>query len=299
VVRRPSSIYWFGMRAFGFFSPKELSLAEFGIRLADKRYHLKALLEARGDEAGDDSDAQAENGKTRISAPEVADDYWDTLGIELTQPEAEFLRHHISVNQPDSMLGQVLLDDARINQVLKLNEDAGFDHFADLPFIRDLKNKELHLTVLHARDFWRILEGAHIRYNCLLQDAGFGTEELQEKLEDQWQDWKSRLQEFPKDWNSDFLWKLVSQQGSQVKSSTQQFIHGWIEETRKGCPNLERCNELVRNQELRNKGKRARLRSGNTESISSWVGLKSAGYRLDEFRILIRDIQDGEGGAHA
>ena len=37
VVRRPSSIYWFGMRAFGFVSPKELSLAEFGLRLADKR----------------------------------------------------------------------------------------------------------------------------------------------------------------------------------------------------------------------------------------------------------------------
>lgn len=54
VVRRPSSIYWFGLRAFDIVSPKELSFAEFGRRLRDKRYHLKWLLDARGD----DSDAQ-------------------------------------------------------------------------------------------------------------------------------------------------------------------------------------------------------------------------------------------------
>lgn len=300
VVRRPSSIYWAGLRTFGFVSPKELSLAEFGRQLADKKHRLKALLDARGDEAGDDSDAQSGDGLTiRIRVPEVADDYWENLSINLTRSEAEFLRHQISANQPESLLGQILMEDGWMGQVIKLKKDATFEDFAGLPCIRQLRDEELRLTVLHARDFWRILEGAHIRYNCLLQDAGFGTEDHRDEFNNLWEDWRSRLQDFPENWDSRFLWRLVARHGGQLKPSTRQFIDGWIEETRSGCQDLGHCNELVRNQELRNKGKRARLRSGNTEAVSGWVGLDGADYRLNEVRQLVRDIRDGEGGSRA
>ncbi|MGJ8641781.1 MAG: DUF6361 family protein [Luteolibacter sp.] len=299
VVRRPSSIYWFGLRAFGIISPRELSLVEFGRRLGDKSYLLRTLLEDRGDEKGDDHDAQSGDRTIGIRVPDVGKDYWEKLGIDLTHSEAEFLRHQITANQSDSLLGQILLNDERMDQVIKLDESAQFETFAELPFIKEIKSEDLRMTVSHARDFWRILEGAHIRYNCLLQEAGFGTEDLKEEFNEKWESWRERMVHFPKAWDSGFLWSLVARHRSQVKPATRRFIDGWIEQTRRGCVDLNRCNELVRNQELGNKGKRARLRMGNKESVSGWMGLNAAGYRLDVVRQMVRDIRDGEGDARA
>lgn len=296
VIRRPSSVYWAGLKAFGIVTPKELSLAEFGRRLTDKKQHLKSLLESKGDEAGDDSDALAGERRIQIHVPDTEEDYWDDLTIKLTPHEAEFLSQHITASQPNSLLGRILADDDAIEQVLTLPSSPLFQDFARLPFIENLNDPELKMTISHARDFWTILEGAHIRYNCLLQEADYGTTELRQELDEEWEDWKSRLSEFPPDWDSQFLWQLV---GQRVGLRTRAFINNWIEETRNGCAHLARCNELVRTQELRNKGKRARLRHGNELSINSWIGISQLDYRIGVVRQLVQDIHEGKGGSHA
>ncbi len=295
VVRRASSVYWNGLRQFGFITPRHLSLAEFARRFSDDRRQLRALLKETRDEPGDDQDAEDGNLALRVWVPEIDPDYWDELSIDLTPKEAEFLRHQITAHQPDSLIGQILMEDARMDQVLQLSNAAGFEEFADLPFIGTLKSGELRRAIQHARDFWVILEGAHIRYNCLLQEAGFGTAELRERFEEQWTRWRERTAAFPADWDSGFMWALVSKHGSRVKESTKKFIDGWIDETRNGAANRQRCDELVTRQERLNKGNRARLRPGNQEAIRDWVGLNGAGYRLTEVRQLVADIRSGEG----
>ncbi len=302
VVRRPSSIYWAGLRHFGFIFPPHLSLVEFGRRLSDDRRQLHSILEETSKEKGDDHDAEGSSHQLRVMAPEIDDDYWDTLSIDLTANEAEFLRHQITVNQPDSLIGQILSKDDFMDQVLQMPDSTRYEDFAELPFIQELKSEEMRRTVQHARDFWRILYGAHIRYNCLLQDAGFGTPELQTDFEQRWEEWREDIAKFPAQWDSSFMWALISKRGSRVKDSTRGFIEGWIEESRNGAGNLERCNELVSRQELRNKRNRARLRPGNQESINNWMGLSVLNYRLGEVRQLVQDIRDGESrkeGSHA
>lgn len=301
VVRRASSVYWNGLRLFGFVSPAHLSLAEFGHRLSDDRKQLRALLEETTNERGDDHDAE-ENNQLRVHVPEIDDDYWDELSIDLTREEAVFLRDQITGKQRESLIGQILKDDALIYQVLQLPEGSSFDEFSELPFINGLRSDELRSTVRHARDFWRIMEGAHIRYNCLLQAADFGTTELKDEFDGHWEEWRERIRDFPPHWDSSFMWATVHQHGSQVKAHTRKFIDGWIEQARHGAADLVACDDLVRTQERLNKGNRARLRPGNKEAVNGWMGLNSVEYRLPQVMRVIRDIHEGEereGESHA
>lgn len=291
VVRKPSSVYWNGLRQFGFVSPRHLSLPEFGRRLADDRAQLRALLDETRDEGGD-NDAVNPSQRIRVMAPEVPSHYWETLSIHLLPEEAEFLRNQITACQPDSLIGQILMDDASVKEMLKLGDEAGFEEFSDLPFISSLKSKELRRTVRHARDFWRLMEGAHIRYNCLLQ----GDTELGEQFEERWKNWRSHLSEYLAEWDTDFMWLTVSNHGSKVTESTRYFIKEWLAECRFGASNLKRCNDLVRRQELHNKGNRARLRDTNQEGINKWIGIDGLDYRFPQVRQLIRDIREAEQG---
>ena len=302
VVRRPSSVYWNGLRLFGFISPSNLSLAEFSRRLSDERKQLRALLEETKQERGDDQDAEDYNIRLRVHTPEVGSDYWEQLSIDLTHEEAVFLRDQITRCQRDSLIGQILKHDTWMDQVLALSETASFDEFSELPFIAGLKSQELQSTVQHARDFWRIMEGAHIRYNCLLQAAGFGTNALKSDFDTRWEAWREKIAHFPPHWDTTFMWAIVQRHGSQPKPHTRNFINQWIEEARQGAENLSRCDELVSHQERLNKGNRARLRPGNQDAVNSWMGLIKVEYRLPQVMRIIRDIREGEqreGGSHA
>lgn len=304
VVRKPSSIYWTGLRQFGFISPAHLSLSEFGKRLADGKHRLHALLQESGDDRGDDEDAIDQEHRLRIQAPERPEDYWETLSIELTREEGEYLRTKIQANQPGSLLGQILMDNGIMDQILELPESANYEDFAALPFVDSLKDESLRSTVLFARDFWRLLEGAHVRYNIQLQELA-GTSELLAELVERWEKWREKLPQYLANWDSDFMWAVVRERGSVPKSSTRQFVDEWIAECYAGAENVERCDALVKRQELRNKGKRARLRGKAAEGIHHWIGLDGLNYRFAEVYQLVKDIRNairgpiGEGGKDA
>jgi hypothetical protein len=295
VQRPPSSVYWTGLRRFGFIRTT-MSLAEFG-RFIGGRRSFKALLEGTDREKGDDPDAEAD-GAPRVHAPDVDDNYWDNLAITLTPEEAEFLRGHITARVPDSLLGQILMDGDAIKQIVSLRSDASFVDFADLPCVKSLKSEELRKVVQHARDFWLIFKGAHIRYNCLLQDR-FGTEHVLAEFERTWSDWLEEVRHYDwATWDKDFMWSLVEQHGSIVREATRRFVDGWTEQARGGAPRLEDSNRLVVNQELANKGSRARLRSSAKDQHvgNEWIGLKELDYRLPQVRTLVEDIQRAESG---
>lgn len=294
VLRPPSSVYWNGLRTFGFIRTR-LSLAEFAREISG-RHSLAAILQGTDRLKGDDQDADDQAGP-RIRAPEVADDYWHNLSITLTQSEAEFLRHQITACVPDSLLGQILLDDEATEELLKLRQNATFADMADLPFVGRLKNHDLRRTVHHARDFWTILEGAHIRYNWLLQSR-FGTASGTEQCDEYWDEWRAQMHQFDwSNWESNFLWQLVEQHGSNVRPSTRRFIDGWISQARAGASDVSVCDGLVIDQERANKTSRARLRPGaKDEHVDGWIGLAELDYRLPQVRTLVDDIQRGESG---
>ena len=296
VVRKPSSIYWTGLRQFGFITPANLSLVEFGKRLADGTHRLHALLQESGDDRGDDEDAMDHEHRLRIHAPEMPDDYWETLSIDLTREEADFLRSKIQTHQPDSLLGQILMDDSIMEEILELSNSATFEDFAALPFLDSLKDESQRVTVRLARDFWRLLEGAHVRYNIQLQELA-GTSELIVELTERWEKWRENLPEVLANWDTGFMWSVVRERGSVPKPHSRQFVEEWIAECYAGAGDEMRCDALVKRQELRNKGKRARLRGSAVEGIHHWIGLDGLNYRFAEVYQLVRDIWDAERGS--
>lgn len=293
VIRKPSSIYWGGLRAFGIVSPRSLSFTEFGTRLQGGKKQLQALLAGTGSNKGDDPDAGDQSQLARVIVPEIdPEDYWENLSIDLLKEEAVFLRNQICSHQPDSLIGQILLADEAMEQVLKFS-GGSFAEFTALPFIDRFKNTELGSTIEHARDFWTLLEGAHIRYNCLVQQK-LGTAELLSKFEEQWDCWRNEIRIFPSRWDPDFMWRIVDRYGGNVKSTTKRFINRWIEQCEAGAGDSAACDRLVTQQERLNKGSRARLREDNDEPINDRLGFSALNYRMEVARSIIRDIWEGE-----
>jgi hypothetical protein len=295
VQRRPSSVYWSGLRTFGLLRTP-LSLSEYSRRLADGRKTLRALLDASETEKGDDPDA--DGGSTALLlTPEVDPEYWNDLSITLTRDEAEFLRHQVTSRVPDSLLGQILLDRSATRQVVSLAKRAAFKDFVDLPFIKNLPDAALRYRTCLALDFWRIMEGAHIRYNCLLQER-FGTPRQKENVEEKWNDWKKSMRNVNwRERDSETMWSLVRARGSRVPGYTKAFVDSWIHQAQLPRPDRVECESLVMRQERANKRGRARLRPNNRdEQVNEWIGLSALEYRLPQVKQFVIDIHRGETG---
>lgn len=298
VIRKPSSIYWNGLRTFGFVTP-DISLSEFSARLAKGKSSLKQILKGAKDDDGQSSETW-EGQHPRVTIPCPHPEYWENLEIGLTPEEARLLRQHITDQQPDSLIGQLLLHEEWLEEALQLPDKVPFAEFTALPFLPRMQAPQLAATVEHARDFWHIIYGAHIRYNCLLQD-GADDPTLGGEFYEKWEQWREEMKTFPPSWDSNFMWELVGRRAKRI-GPTRRFIDSWIEETRKGCSDLARCNELVRLQERQNKGGRARLGPENRDGHpSGWIGLQELNYRLPVVLRVLRDIHEGEakGGGDA
>jgi hypothetical protein len=292
VQRKPSSVYWAGIRRFGLIQTN-LSLQAFCRRFANPDQPLHDLVQGSDKLKGDDPDAVEQSNET-INGPSYDDDgdWIASLRIHLSHEEAVFLSHQIEARVPLTLLGQVLLDPDLRKQFLALPNEWNFTIFADnAPFIASLP-ADLRRIIEAARDFWQLIYGAHIRYNCLLQQR-HGTAERRQEFEALWQEWLADLHAFPwRRWDTEFLWELAKLHRHRVREYTTQFVESWIDGVRNGAA-LATLNDLVIRQERFNKKARARLDPTANESIGKWIGIDDLNYRLNVARTIISDIHDG------
>lgn len=92
-----------------------------------------------------------------------AGNWQEPLTLHLTFEEATFLARQIETRVPQSLLGQILMDDTIRTTFVGLPDNWSFAEFCDSspPFI-DKLSMELRRTLFGARDFWHILKGAHL-----------------------------------------------------------------------------------------------------------------------------------------
>jgi hypothetical protein len=186
--------------------------------------------------------------------------------------------------------------DARAQaQFLALSQHASFAELAALPFIKQLPGSELRQIVLHAKLFWDLLRGAHIRYNWLLQKQ-FGSTTLEREYGSEWAAWRDNLSAFPwSQWDTAAMWTYVAKAGGRVHGYTRRFVERWIDLSRSLPQENEPFNECVRKQELANKGLRARLRPDNRgEKVSGWIGIDTLAYRLPQAWRIVSDIHQAK-----
>lgn len=293
VARAPSSVYWNGLRVFNLVQT-DWSLAQFIDNYADPNRALSDIIAGTDKLRGDDHDAAEREDVCVLSYTDGDGNWLESLSLHLSAGEARFLLKRMTSPSRvlESLLGHILLsDEARADFVS--GEYRSFDDFCDRALVVSSLTGDMKTRVLDARDFWRLMEGAHILYNCLLQKR-FGSAEIGQAFEARFSGWLARMERFEWErWDTGRLWERAREENRGVESYTQAFVTSWIDEARSPNPSRERMETLVIAQERGSKGSRAKLRRGADHRVSKWVGLDGLGYRLSQARAIVRDIQEG------
>lgn len=289
VLRKPSEIYWGGLRTLGLITTR-LSRAEFCRVLDQTGQTLRSTLAGSDKEHGDDRDAVPSSSLVRL--PSYDPQWRESLSVSLTKEEAAFLIHQMNQPALTGSLWSELLQNEELRKLV-LNDGVTFSTLPEL--LGGKVPNPLYRLLQQAVDFWSLLEGAHIRYNILLQSK-FGNSDLRDQFEAQWRRWCTRIESFDwSAWSVSSLWDLAGNSGHNIRDFTKGFVTQWCKEVRQGLKRpgvVVRLDELVARQELRNKGKKSRLYQTEM-SIRQWIGINVLSYRFPQACRLLKDLQEG------
>ena len=283
VARKPSNIYWNGIRTYGICT-QDLTIPELLkasiILQAQKK---SSALGNKGDDADgserDDADA-GRNAATQLFS--VPDDYYDDwrtdLSIHLTASEAAFLRRMIETNVSASLLGYLLhhsIDVAKYDSFEAIYEDVG----SAVP-------TELGRTMKLACDFNRLVYAARVRYNYILSNG---------QNEDAVAEWKyieERMSHMVSVDIDDVLQTLHI-----TNFRLRQFLTTFKDALLTG--NIDAADKALIDREIEIKTRsRAKLCKRDDYANDTWIGGRYLDYRFSSAKRIITDIYRGEEAAH-
>lgn len=282
VARKPSDIYWNGIRTFGIFCDYGLSIPEY-VSLAVKLKEQKSVsrLGNRNDDAEendkDDSDA-GDIGNIRFwNLPIYHDDWRDNLTIELTQEEAFYLDKQIQKSTKGSLLEYVLKNHIDLNE---------YDDFASLTAeLSEKVSEKLAYMMKLACDFNNLVYMARVRYNVML------SEDENTYANDEW----SRLLPDIRH-NATVDLDAVFGELQLINPRAKSFLSGI--QTAFMASDIDMADELIRKRERSLKGAaRAKLSRTKEFDHSKWVGGGMLDYRFSNARRIVNDIYAGEVNA--
>ena len=282
VARKPSDIYWNGIRTFGIFCDYGLSIPEY-VSLAVKLKEQKSVsrLGNRNDDAEendkDDSDAGDISNIRFWNLPIYHDDWRDNLTIELTQEEAFYLDKQIQKSTKGSLLEYVLKNRIDLNE---------YDDFASLTAeLSEKVSEKLAYMMKLACDFNNLVYMARVRYNVMLSEGENAY------ANDEW----SRLLPDIKH-NAIVNLDAVFEELQLINPRAKIFLCGI--QAAFMASDIDMADELIRKRERSLKGAaRAKLSRTKEFDHSKWVGGGMLDYRFSNARRIVNDIYAGEVSA--
>lgn len=279
VARKPSDIYWNGIRTYGIFCDYGLSIPEY-VSLAMKLNTQKssAKLGNRNDEAEenekDDSDAGDIMNVNFWNLPIYYDNWRDNLTIELTNEEALYLDKQIQKGAKGSLLEYVLKNRIDMNK---------YEDFVSMA--ADLSEKveeKLSYMMKLACEFNNLVYMARVRFNVML------SEEENEVAVSEWDRLKPQVKRRA---NVDL--SAVFNKLELHNPETYLFLSK-LQEAFKAL-DIDAADELIKKRERQLKGiNRAKLNRTKEFDHSKWVGGGELDYRFSNARRIINDIYSGE-----
>lgn len=279
VARKPSDIYWNGIRTYGIFCDYGLSIPEY-VSLAVKLNTQKssAKLGNRNDEAEenekDDSDAGDIMNVSFWNLPIYHDNWRDNLTIELTNEEAFYLDKQIQKGAKGSLLEYVLKNRIDMNK---------YEDFASMA--ADLSEKveeKLAYMMKLACEFNDLVYMARVRFNVML------SEEENEVAISEWDGLKPQVKQRANvDLSAVFIELELHNPGTYLFLSKLQEAFKALD--------IDAADELIKKRERQLKGiNRAKLNRTKEFDHSKWVGGGELDYRFSNARRIINDIYSGE-----
>ena len=283
VARKPSNIYWNGIRTYGIFCDDALSIPEYvslAVRLREQKSVVR--LGNRGDDAeesaGDDSDA-GDIGNIRFwDLPAVQKNWKDELTIELTAEEAFYLDRQIQKSTKGTLLAYVLQNH------IDLNAYGGFEEMAaDLSGQVDDK---LAYRMQLASDFNDLVYLARVRYNVMLSEGENDTAA---------EEWHRLSSEINRRTKVDL--PAVFDELKLHNHSVFTFLCKVQEAFRE--KDIDKVDAIIKKRERALKGtNRAKLSRTKEFDHSKWVGGGMLDYRFSNARRIVNDIYAGEASAN-
>jgi hypothetical protein len=279
LARRASSIYWNGLRIHRLIDT-DLSSNEYF-----KQNDLSKLPKERITTEDGEDDVIMSDDQFQIRAP-----YFncinDQMTLKLTKQEANFIRDQFIDNSHPLKKENNLLRQLMTPEFAKmLYASASFKTLAHQLIVHPEIHKETKAIIRMALDFDFIIHGAHIRYNIQLhKKAG------ERDFSQDWVEWLESLNEKRTEiegFDYDFLFEEIA---PKTAFSTQQFLRNWIDGVLKTNLDLEYLDEIVRFQEIKKKGNKAKLTAVDGE-YSDWVGIRELNYRFGVVKNMVVDIQ--------
>ncbi|WP_045213107.1 DUF6361 family protein [Desulfonatronovibrio magnus] len=288
--RKPSSVYWSGLKTFGILRYPHLSLEDYARAVCAVR---KENLDIRSmgvsedvSSQGDDSDAAGTSltgGFWRCPPP--PENWREHISIHLTYEEALHLKQCIirSSFSKDSLLAFLLQVEPEVFTAL---EDFGaIGEALELP-------ESIRQDFEMARDFSRFIFGASLRYNLILSEG------RNEKARQLWTEWLSsyfvtqRFEHYEPVAPMDYL---------QISNpALRRFLTQWKKYVLAG--NEEDMDSLIVQREIDLKGRqRAKLRNSALYSYKVGDGLRGGklDFRYSYARDILTDIFKALEGSHA
>lgn len=282
--RKPSDVYWNGIRTYRIFTGAKLSIYDYAkaicsLKIGKQKFKDQGSIKAKDDEIdGDDKDAVMGDLWGRFWRLPDIPNYWrDNLSIKLSNQEAVYLKNQIVSSCPDSMLCYVLQENDA--DFLAIQE---FDHIEG---IQDKLPFELKNYYLLAKQFADFIYGTHLRYNVILSKG-----ESNDVLE-MWDIWHVGIREHASiDLNRIFTLLARNMTLNKFLIDCQSAM---LQD------DIERLDQLVLKREIDLKGKtRSKLNNKEDLDYKGWVGISKLQYRLPNAKRLLRDIFDGLGEAN-
>ena len=265
VARKPSDIYWNGIRTYGIFCDYGLSIPEY-VSLAVKLNTQKssAKLGNRNDEAEenekDDSDAGDIMNVSFWNLPIYHDNWRDNLTIELTNEEAFYLDKQIQKGAKGTLLEYVLKNRIDMNK---------YEDFVSMA--ADLSEKveeKLSYMMKLACEFNNLVYMARVRFNVML------SEEENEVAVSEWDRLKPQVKRRA---NVDL--SAVFNKLELHNPGTYLFLSK-LQEAFKAL-DIDAADELIKKRERQLKGiNRAKLNRTKEFDHSKWVGGGELDYRF-------------------
>ncbi len=282
IARRPSSIYWNGIRMFGFIRTS-LSLSEYIIRVDETLENKIARTVSSRLGESDDLDVDISEGHG-IKISTYRNGWKDDIDLPLDYDEADFLRNRILKSVPGSLLSTILYD----NNLRKLFFSCpNFETFARSS-IKILSDEKLKGDIIFAHDLNEVVKGIHLIYSNEINILHY----QDDRYFWRWEKWRDGLKLLdPANLSAERLLEITPNAGYH----TREFIREVLRLIRVTDLDYKSLAELVRNQEQNVKKKKSRFRQGAEIDFRKGESrsLSFMNYRYGNAKTIVNDIYEG------
>ena len=284
VARKPSNIYWNGIRTYHIFEQNSMSIPDMVklsviMRSQEKPGNLGNRRDDAEEGEKDDSDAGRGDAIRFFDLPEQENSEWRSHpDMKLTKEEAAFLRMKIERSVPDSLMVYILKHN------INLDKYSSFEMlYAD---IKDDVPEDLSRIMKLACDFNRLVYAARVRYNLILS-RGQNPDTVAE-----WKEVEKKIT-----WYTNVDLEAVLAFLGRPDFKLRRFLINLQAALRSG--NYDRADEIIISREVELKSRsRAKLCHAEDYNPDNWIGGRYLDYRFTDAKQIINDIYEGEGAAY-